>query len=68
MDFSEALSLMKQGKKVRRKDDRFVFRIKDYTLLAVNTRDTVNFTHPTLESPDVPADFILANDWEEVKE
>lgn len=65
MNFSEALTLMRQGKKVRRKGDRFVFYIDDETLYARNMRDAVDFKHPTKEHPDVPADFILADDWEE---
>lgn len=64
MDFSEALSLMKQGKKVRRKgyvENNNVFYIKHG-----NIWRTVSSGEDIVEY--LISESLLSNDWEEVVE
>ena len=63
-DFSEALKRMKEGKKVRRNGKVREFTIKDGYIVS----RSVVFDNIFRTVPVMTEKFILATDWEEVKQ
>lgn len=64
MDFSEALALMKQGKKMRRRE-WVTLKCSPYKWITV--KDNRFFDELGMRVDDIYQEDILANDWEEVK-
>ena len=67
-DFSEALRRMKEGKNVRRKNSEYIFAICGGGCFpqTISYRTCVS-NMLSLGVADIPTEYILANDWEEVE-